>query len=262
MPLAFSFFNTSFLKPRPPETAKDDAAPVETTVPVPEKKSPPPLPASPFPITSPFAGSPLLWNEDRAPILPAETVTIHEQEEPPPLIRLPERKPATGQGIAAMAVSQGGLEAPPLNSRNPFASRHEPAPILVEERPAAPTPPPLESSVETLRGDMLNEIEQVKNDLFGAVMGVSALKDRLDGLEQQVATLPPPPPAADIPGRPEVEQWTTGWLAEHLEPSLERALVPLLEKIALKSKLRLPFTPADAATALSQPPVILTTTPV
>lgn len=122
--------------------------------------------------------------------------------------------------------------------------------------------PPADAAIESLRGEVMNEIEQVKNDLFGAVMGVSALKDRLDGLEQQVTSLPAAAPVMDPPTRAEVEQWTADWLGRQLEPAVEGALVPLLEKIATKSRLRLPFTPADAATALSQPPVILTCTPV
>ncbi|MCA1964371.1 MAG: hypothetical protein LDL31_10540 [Prosthecobacter sp.] len=182
-----------------------------------------------------------------------------QSQEPPPLVRLPEPKVARGAGIAAVAVSQSSQQAPPLNSKGAF-------PAAVKAEMTKPTPEiepqaPSKEALETLRTEIMGEIEQVKNDLFGAVMGVSALKDRLDGLEQQVAALPPPP-VVDVPSRQEVEQWSATWLGGELEPALERALVPLLEKIAQKSGLRLPFTPADAATALSQPPVILTCTPV
>ncbi len=256
MPLAFSFFNTSFLKSREPEAVKD---------PVPESpkqapEAPKSTPSSPFPVRSPFAGSSLFWTHEHSPTLPAETVLIQEKEVPP-ILRMPEPTlvPSLAEGIAGRVVNETGPEAPPLN-----AKKVEPEPIFPQERNPAPPPvfelPP--SASEANPTELEKEIEQVRNDLFGAVMGVSALKDRLDGLEQQVAALPPPAPSLDVPTRTEIESWAAHWLDQHLGAAMEDAFVTIMEKVAIKSHLKLPFTPADASKALSQPPIILTVTPL
>jgi hypothetical protein len=113
--------------------------------------------------------------------------------------------------------------------------------------------------VEVLKQELQAEIEQVKNDLFGAVMGVSALKDRLDGVESQVQQ----PAAANVfPSRSELETWMSAWLEAHLGEILERTLSPVLSKFSTQGLLRLPLSPAELQSSLSQPPVILTSTPV
>jgi hypothetical protein len=126
-----------------------------------------------------------------------------------------------------------------------------------------------------MRQDQLQEeIELVKNDLFGAVMGVSALKDRLDGLESQLSQMQGTAPATEVPAavsvpsRADVESWISSWMETHLSVALERALAASQEQMmASLSTLAFfraaaPLSSGSRQTSLAQPPVILTATPV
>lgn len=113
--------------------------------------------------------------------------------------------------------------------------------------------------VDALKQEFQAEIEQVKNDLFGAVMGVSALKDRLDGIESQVQQTTVAP---SFPSRSELETWMSSWLETHLGEVLERTLGTVLGKFSTQGLLRTPLTQTELQASLSQPPVILTSTPL
>lgn len=259
MPLAFSFFSSkNSAQPSPAGSQFIGAHPIDESPAPPNKKTP----SSPFPVNSPFpGGSPLIPQDEP---ISTEHTDIDETvllTKPPPL-PLPERRPSTG-GLAAIALTQSEIAAPPLNKRLSLlpgtTASSEPAKPADSTSQPYLSPPPL-ADVEALRQELQSEIEQVKNDLFGAVMGVSALKDRLDGIESQVQ-----PPAADepaFPSRNELEAWMSTWLETRLGEVLERSLAPVLTKFSTQGLLRLPISPAELNSTLSQPPVIITSTPV
>ena len=162
-----------------------------------------------------------------------------------------------------MVLSQSDISAPPLNKRlsPPSLAANSPEPVRPVESsnllPSASAPTTLE--VDALKQEFQAEIEQVKNDLFGAVMGVSALKDRLDGIESQVQQTTVQP---NFPSRSELETWMSSWLETHLSEVLERTLGSVLGKFSSQGLLRTPLTQTELQASLSQPPVILTSTPL
>lgn len=185
------------------------------------------------------------------------------------------------RGLAALAVHQSGTEAPPINRRPPSQSLPAMNPFPVEvpvpAREALPAPAHWSSANETktpeaydgLRQELRGEIEEVKSDLFGAAMGVSALKDRLDGLESQMSQKQAGSAYAQTqPNRQEIESWMSAWLDEHLPDALDRAVTAAqqraLGKLSTQAWFRQPvsFPPADRLHFLAQPPVILTSSPV
>jgi hypothetical protein len=130
----------------------------------------------------------------------------------------------------------------------------------------------------------------VKNDLFGAVMGVSALKDRMDGLETQVATHHSAVgqvselvkisesiqakveanthPGMEAPSREMIETWVQAWLEEHLARAMERAMGSAIERVMAAQSTLAFLRPApglpmgtDPRDFLSAPPAILAATP-
>lgn len=260
MPLAFSFFSSKNLVP--PTAAGPEflgAQQVDENPPATKKAAP----SSPFPVNSPFSGSnpliPQQENSNQEKLGHDETVLLTKPEPPP--LPPPERRPSTG-GLAAMVLSQSDIAAPPLNKRlslipgtavSSESARSVDSSSLCLPSTLSPT------EVEVLKQELQAEIEQVKNDLFGAVMGVSALKDRLDGIESQVQQ---PAAANAFPSRSELETWMSAWLEAHLGEILERTLSPVLSKFSTQGLLRLPLSPAELQSSLSQPPVILTSTPV
>ncbi|MES2595505.1 MAG: hypothetical protein V4662_09225 [Verrucomicrobiota bacterium] len=225
-------------------------------------------------------------------------------------IFLPEKN-SGHRGLAAMVVHQSEKAAPPLNRRpltSPFPTQTAENLVAMSFQEAIQTasivPPPSGSlssvaqisSAETggvsllssplssfpgdpVRHELQEEIEQVKNDLFGAVMGVSALKDRLDGLEAQLQRIQSAPPAAPVPAsadptptpgasRSEVEGLISSWMETNLSTAVERLLAASREQMmASLSTLSFfrtatPLSGTDRQSFLAQPPVILTATPV
>lgn len=189
-----------------------------------------------------------------------ETVFLSKPQ-PPPLPLL-ERRPSTC-GLAAMVLSQSDISAPPLNKRlspPPLAAiSPEPVRSVESSSPTPGTSAPTTVEVDALKQEFQAEIEQVKNDLFGAVMGVSALKDRLDGIESLVQQTTAEP---HFPSRSELETWMSSWLETHLGEVLERTLGTVLGKFSTQGLLRTPLTQTELQASLSQPPVILTSTPL
>lgn len=254
MPLAFSFFSSK--NSTSPSSAGPEffgAQQVDANVSELKKTAP----SSPFPVNAAFSGSHLLPPQEQQPsqeqLLDEETVLL-ARPEPPPL-PLPERRPSTG-GLAAMVLSQSDIAAPPLNKR---LSSIPGTAVTIESSSLCPPSTPPVPDLDALKQELQTEIEQVKNDLFGAVMGVSALKDRLDGIESQVQQSVAEPA---LPSRNDLEIWMTTWLEKRLDEVLERTLAPVLNKFSTQGLLRLPLSPAELHSTLSQPPVILTSTPV
>jgi len=197
--------------------------------------------------------------------------------------------PATG-GLAAMAVQQStsGPLAPPSRRINhgltpgpaiaaslalAAQASAQSQPIPMEMPPSAPATHHYNAQqslsnrdLAQLRLDLEAEIEQVRQDLFGAAMGVSALKDRIDGLEamtaKEPATVPPLSPA-------EVERLVRDWLDAHLpsqvetaiQSTLDQALQQTISSLSSSEFFRMPVhTPGlNPDKLLSQAPQILST---
>ncbi|SKA79691.1 hypothetical protein SAMN02745166_00530 [Prosthecobacter debontii] len=194
-------------------------------------------------------------------------------------------------GLAALAVQQSTAEplamAPPsrkLGSLTPGPAIA--ASLALAAQASGPVHPPPQALTSTpspststpfnhlhglqshelaqLRLDLEREIEQVRQDLFGAAMGVSALKDRIDGLESHVAKSP-----AQDPGLTsgEIERLVKAWLNAHLpshlkEPvkkTLDQALQETINTLSSSEFFRLPvrcpgFSPDSL---LSQAPQVI-----
>jgi hypothetical protein len=284
MPLAFSFFGSKHrLSPPEPPVKEELSVMLESVGDEGLVTSLNSIPESPFPRND----TPLPAGDADFPSK-AEIGTFESLSTIflPPLnsssaaeVVLPERR-GTSKGLAGMVVRQSELEAPPLNKRSPFptspfttalSSPFAELPTRLEANPPAPQPSSVTAvpEVDVLRQELNGEIEQVKNDLFGAVMGVSALKDRLDGLEAQLsrvesaptAPLPEPPPALEI------EPIITSWLDDHLPAAIERMLAEAQLKMlgtpgAAFFRSSIPLSEAERQNLFSQPPVILNSAPV
>ena len=199
----------------------------------------------------------------------------------------PSPTPMTG-GLAAMAVKQSTSEplAPPSRRLSSYMApgsalaaglalaAHSPGgmPSPMEGPPPGAPAASHFNAVQSLqsrdlaqlRMDLEREIEQVRQDLFGAAMGVSALKDRLDDLETTVGKAP----AASAAFSPaEVEQLVRSWLDAHLPPfvqqavrgTLDQALEQTVSSLSSTEFFRMPVhTPGlTADLILSQAPQIL-----
>lgn len=306
MPLAFSFFTS---KSAPVSVPAEAAAVVPSSVQEADFQSKSAFQS--FPPHSPFPTHQAVVDESVStmPAVPTEDWQTAATLILPPSLPAPStagmaqpEKRAPQKGLAALVVHQSEKDAPPLNRRpltSPFPSSSpeslaEPgfrdvpgaSPIAAlsgpgleclqpaaGETPSSPGSAPLEQGC--MRQDQLQEeIELVKNDLFGAVMGVSALKDRLDGLESQLSQMQGTAPATEVPAavpvpsRADVESWISSWMETHLSVALERALAASQEQM-MASLSTLAFFRAAAPlgagsrqTSLAQPPVILTATPV
>ncbi len=203
----------------------------------------------------------------------------------------PEETPAPTTGLAALAVQQcSGLLAPPPRRMPSYmtpgpaiaaslalaahAPAHRSAPV---EAPPAQTAPAANhfSAVQSLqsrdlaqmRVELDAELEQMRQDLFGAAMGVSTLKDRLDGLE---SSLDKKPSAPEPISASDMEILVQNWLETHLNARVEQAVQASLDQAVQQTvsqlsshaffRLTAPLPGFDAETFLSQPPQILSAT--
>jgi|GEM_PF-1185963 len=279
MPLPFSFFSQR----RPEVTAQPaETAAGGSVFEIPDswnqvKELPTPEPA-PLPI---------------APVVD-ETLKFREQPllEPHSLPTLEATRPASG--LAALAMTEAAVPTPPPPNRRlttlpppgpavaASLARAAQAPGTQTKGAAVPTTPEEDWNLSQvagratalLRQEMQGEMDQVKSDLFGAAMGVSALKDRLDGLEAlviQAAVQPnktPPPPT-----REDVSAWAQEWLDARLPAAVEAAVQRVLAQTAQQATAALssaeffripvrPRPPGHLCSLLDQPPLILSTSPL
>ena len=287
MPLPFSFFGSKDLQLSPASLADGAATELPGSV-ISEKfgGSPFGIPVSPFPCNTsalPNGESSLPLNVGTEVFESIPTVLLPEL---PPVfgVALPERAESL-KGLAGIVIQQSDKQAPPLNRRSPFPSF--PFSTLLSSPPqtslatnsdskfpevAQSAFKPAEETalgIEEIRQDLHGEIEQVKNDLFGAVMGVSALKDRLDGLEEQINRIltAPPTTATAPPSKQEIEPLLISWLDAHLPEAFERMLANAQQKMlgtqgAAFFRSSVPLSETDRQSLFSQPPVILNSTPV
>ncbi len=108
---------------------------------------------------------------------------------------------------------------PPARSPNfrlaPAAADLAPAPP--QRAPSSPLPHPME--------DLSTQLEQLRNDVFGIAMSVSALNDRLDRLEQRA------PQGAQLQNaittmQGQIEAWLENHLSTAVEHCLHRLMTP------------------------------------
>lgn len=222
-------------------------------------------------------------NHDEPEIEKADAMPWMAHEEPAPsLFASTEASPYTG-GLAALAMQQStsGPLAPP--SRR-ISSYMTPGPAIAASLALAaqssadlqPMQNPPQSApaanhfhavqslqsreLAQLRMELESEIQQVRQDLFGAAMGVSALKDRIDGLEGT---------ADSSVSQPQIEQLIRSWLDSHLPSYVEQAVQQTLDKalqqtistLSSSEFFRMPVhTPGlQSDNLLSQAPQILST---
>ncbi len=287
MPLAFSFFSSKRHAPPSsgvvsadadiPSSGEDELHIESSSEAFPSQRPFPKNAASRVPPPLPGAISPFIDHEIEVAdtmILPTKSATPHKSDS-----WLPDKREA--RGLAALAVDQSSVEAPPLNRRStpqnaPVVS---PFPVEIAETTRGATPVSshwqttseliIPETSEALRLELRGEIEQVKGDLFGAAMGVSALKDRLDGLESQMTQKQAAAsPTHSQTSREAIESWIAAWFDEHLPAALDRAVTDAQTKslgsLSTQTWFRQPvsFPAADRHTFLSQPPLILASTPV
>ncbi len=184
--------------------------------------------------------------------------------------------PSTG-GLAAMAVNQSwGMPQPPESIPHAVMPRTAIAASLAS---AAKTPGELlpdpgadktaVPAVDSWKTEIDEGINQLRNDIFAAVMGVSALKDRLDGLEYHAPA--PSQPANDLPeaAREQILAWIEDRLASCLDEKIACALdqvisarqESLITRMSTAEFFRQPpgFPLPDRRTAFAQAPTILAT---
>lgn len=293
MPLSFSFFS-QHRAPNAPAVSQEVASPVGG--------GPPP---NPFPVRRTEEATP-------APaIAPAPNAKCQSEVETL-LMRAganpsPSSRPPTG-GLAALAIQQGGgglAPQPPAPRRiqppqvapaaeavpaapAPVPMMAPPAPFqqaAPQARPAAPSEigvPNLQEAAILQRLSQLQEaiqaeIDLVKADVFGAAMGVSAMNDRIDDLEQRLGALPkilaaqtPAPAPAPAVSREEVlaliEEVLQAIFPELVEAVVQRVLQASQEQtgsLSSREYFRMPaWQPSASPTSLfAQPPLILSTSP-
>lgn len=144
----------------------------------------------------------------------------------------------------AVIGSQGLLALPPAPSPNqrvaPAFSAPQRLPTLVADALTQPPPQPLPQapsapllvSAPVGQSDWAAQMEQLRNDIFGIAMNVSAMRDRVDRLDQRA----PQAAAASLATlRGEIEVW----LESHLNAAVEHCMHRIMN--------RMPSPPAAAA---------------
>lgn len=236
-----------------------------------EQPTPPPMPMPPAPaITG--------WERPAPPAIAAE-----QSSEPLPASGQPPLSWNLAPPIAVVEPAWPGAATPtvvaaaPAVDDKPSWTALAEAPVALAERPLNGQPsavisepsawnaaPPATTAAEApdltsresaeLRREWTREIEQVKSDLFGAALGVSALKDRLDTLEVQLLQTPASPtPEAGL-SKDELIAWMQDWIESNVERIMETAVAKALNRVGGRVPVMLP--PEDTvalAAALSAP---------
>jgi outer membrane murein-binding lipoprotein Lpp len=110
-----------------------------------------------------------------------------------------------------------------------FAKEHETAlPPELQVTALQPPPSSMQSSTKaTASGhDLPAQIEQLRNDIFGIAMNVSALNDRLDRLEQRIPSAGQSMQASIATLRGEIETW----LESHLSAAVEHCMHQIISR--------------------------------
>ena len=133
--------------------------------------------------------------------------------------------------IATIAAPNHLRQTPVHSPNQPFAKNREtalPAELQVAAVPLPP-PPSLQPTVKDAAAtghDLPAQIEQLRNDIFGIAMNVSALNDRLDRLEQRLPPAGQSVQACIATLRGEIENW----LENHLNAAVEHCMHQIISR--------------------------------
>ncbi len=155
-------------------------------------------------ITEPVFGTP--GNSFSPPVLEASPRANIAQPRMAPNVVLP---PSTNLRFARSG------ETPALVDFSTAAAQHTPTAMHSSAKAATPTSP-----------DWSAQMEQLRNDVFGIAMSVSALNDRLDRLEQRLPQGGQSVQAGIATLRGEIESW----LENHLNGAVEHCLHRIMSR--------------------------------
>lgn len=129
--------------------------------------------------------------------------------------------PVGESGLHSMAADERTIidRLPPARSPNfrLATATADLAPAPPQRAPSSPLPHPME--------DLSAQLEQLRNDVFGIAMSVSALNDRLDRLEQRA------PQGAQLQNaittmQGQIETWLENHLSTAVEHCMHRLMTP------------------------------------
>ena len=115
------------------------------------------------------------------------------------------------------------------SSNQPFAQDLEsslPADLQVTAAVQPPTSPQSSTQGTASGHDWLAQIEQLRNDIFGIAMNVSALNDRIDRMEQKIPQNGQSVQAGIATLRGEIETW----LENHLNAAVEHCMHKIISR--------------------------------
>jgi hypothetical protein len=135
----------------------------------------------------------------------------------PPLEIAPRADPHY-PGLATRYVAPPRLTQPPF-AEAPQATQS--ADLTVLQLPPSPAP-----KTAPVVQDWAAQIEQLRNDIFGIAMNVSALNDRLDRMEQRLPQSGQSPQAGIATLRNEIEIW----LESHLNGAVEHCMHRIIHR--------------------------------
>jgi len=137
--------------------------------------------------------------------------------------------PAPVLEAAPRAVPNFPRRATVQSANQPFAPDLEAAlPADLQVTAAVPPPTSQQSSAQgTASGhDWPAQIEQLRNDIFGIAMNVSALNDRIDRMEQRIPQTGQSAQAGIATLRGEIETW----LENHLNAAVEHCMHKIISR--------------------------------
>ncbi len=123
------------------------------------------------------------------------------------------------------AVPHFPLQAAVNSEKMPFKQEHE-AVLPVEMQVAAAIPPPSSQQGSAASHDLPAQIDQLRNDIFGIAMSVSAMNDRIDRLEPRLPQAGLPVQAGIATLRGEIETW----LENHLNAAVEHCMKQIINR--------------------------------
>lgn len=122
------------------------------------------------------------------------------------------------------------LRQAPARSPQPHFSEDQAAALPTEFQltalPPAPTQPQPSTKPAAAGHDWSAQIEQLRNDIFGIAMNVSALNDRLDRMEQRIPQAGQSVQAGIATLRGEIETW----LEKHLNGAVEHCMHQIISR--------------------------------